>query len=174
MISTLSRSCHCGMGCFTLWMETAFRYGLVDANTLNKQSQTADKGWCSTWELGVRLTISCCKKIVSWNVTWRDSLTQISHKYYFTYNTQGPFEKFVDWRQCATVMQREAVTVMPHCSVGSNIVVAWVRVWVTVILKQPLPGWCSNSVVRMNFVFGLEKVDQKPYNSSIKPMEMMQ
>jgi hypothetical protein len=22
----------------------------------------------------------------------------------------GPFEKFVDWRQCAAVMQREAVT----------------------------------------------------------------
>jgi hypothetical protein len=25
---------------------------------------------------------------------------------------RGPFEKFVDWRQCAAVMQREAVTVM--------------------------------------------------------------
>jgi hypothetical protein len=23
---------------------------------------------------------------------------------------RGPFEKFVDWRQCVTVMQREAVT----------------------------------------------------------------
>jgi hypothetical protein len=29
-----------------------------------------------------------------------------------------PFEKFVDWRQCAAVMQREAVTVMPSCSGG--------------------------------------------------------
>jgi hypothetical protein len=26
------------------------------------------------------------------------------------------FEKFMDWRQCAAVMQREAVTVMPSCS----------------------------------------------------------
>jgi hypothetical protein len=35
-----------------------------------------------------------------------------------------PFEKFVDWRQCAAVMQREAVTVMPSCSGGGNIIVA--------------------------------------------------
>jgi hypothetical protein len=27
-----------------------------------------------------------------------------------------PFEKLVDWRQCAAVMHREAVTVMPSCS----------------------------------------------------------
>jgi hypothetical protein len=26
------------------------------------------------------------------------------------YIIQGPFTKFVDWRQCATVVQREAVT----------------------------------------------------------------
>jgi hypothetical protein len=25
---------------------------------------------------------------------------------------RGPFEKFVDWRQCAAVMQRKAVTVV--------------------------------------------------------------
>jgi hypothetical protein len=25
-------------------------------------------------------------------------------------NVRGPFEKFVDWWQCAAVMQREAVT----------------------------------------------------------------
>jgi hypothetical protein len=37
---------------------------------------------------------------------------------------RGPFAKFVDWRQCAAVMQREAVTVMPSCSGGSNVVVA--------------------------------------------------
>jgi len=30
----------------------------------------------------------------------------------------------VDWQQCAAVMQREAVTVMPSCSGGDNIVVA--------------------------------------------------
>jgi hypothetical protein len=33
-------------------------------------------------------------------------------------------EKFVDWRQCAAVMDREAVTVMPSCSGGGNVVVA--------------------------------------------------
>jgi hypothetical protein len=31
---------------------------------------------------------------------------------------------FVDWRQCSAVMQTEAVTVMPSCSGGGNIVVA--------------------------------------------------
>jgi hypothetical protein len=35
-----------------------------------------------------------------------------------------PFEKFVHWRQCAAVMQRDAVTVMPSCSGGGNVVVA--------------------------------------------------
>jgi hypothetical protein len=34
------------------------------------------------------------------------------------------FERFVDWRQCAAVMQREAVTVTPSFSGGSNVVVA--------------------------------------------------
>jgi hypothetical protein len=28
---------------------------------------------------------------------------------------RGPFQKFVDWRQCAAVMQKEAVTVIPIC-----------------------------------------------------------
>jgi hypothetical protein len=37
---------------------------------------------------------------------------------------QGPLEKYVDWRQCAAVMQREVVTVMPSCSGGGNVVVA--------------------------------------------------
>jgi hypothetical protein len=36
---------------------------------------------------------------------------------------RGPFETFVDWRQCAAVMQREAVTIMPSCSCGGNVVV---------------------------------------------------
>jgi hypothetical protein len=36
----------------------------------------------------------------------------------------GPFEKFVDWRKCAAVMQRKALTVMPSCSGGSYVVVA--------------------------------------------------
>jgi hypothetical protein len=35
----------------------------------------------------------------------------------------GPFEKFVNWRQCAAIMQREAVTVMTSCSGGGNVVV---------------------------------------------------
>jgi hypothetical protein len=37
---------------------------------------------------------------------------------------RGPFEKFVDWRQCAAVMQREARTVIPSCNDGGNVVVA--------------------------------------------------
>jgi hypothetical protein len=35
----------------------------------------------------------------------------------------GPFEKFVDWRQCAAVMQRKSVTVISSCSSEGNIVV---------------------------------------------------
>jgi hypothetical protein len=34
------------------------------------------------------------------------------------------FAKFVDWRQCAALMQKEAMTVMPSCSGGCNVVVA--------------------------------------------------
>jgi hypothetical protein len=37
---------------------------------------------------------------------------------------RGPFEKFVDWRQCAAIMQREAVTLIPMHSGGGNVVVA--------------------------------------------------
>jgi hypothetical protein len=37
---------------------------------------------------------------------------------------RGPFKKFVDWGQCAAVIQREAVTVVPSCSGGGNVVVA--------------------------------------------------
>jgi hypothetical protein len=36
---------------------------------------------------------------------------------------RGSFEKFVDWRQCAAVMQKEAVTVMPSYNGGDNVVV---------------------------------------------------
>jgi hypothetical protein len=32
--------------------------------------------------------------------------------------------QFVNWRQCAAVMHREAVTVMPSCSGRGDIVVA--------------------------------------------------
>jgi hypothetical protein len=37
---------------------------------------------------------------------------------------RGPFEKFVDWQQCAAVIQREAVTLTASCSGGGNAVVA--------------------------------------------------
>jgi hypothetical protein len=37
---------------------------------------------------------------------------------------RGPFEKFVDWRQCANVMQREAITILPSCNDWGNVVVA--------------------------------------------------
>jgi hypothetical protein len=36
-------------------------------------------------------------------------------------HVRGLFEKFVDWRQCAAVMQREAVTVRRSCSGGGNV-----------------------------------------------------
>jgi hypothetical protein len=39
-------------------------------------------------------------------------------------NQRGPSEKFVDWRECAAVMQREEATVMPSCSGGGNVVMA--------------------------------------------------
>jgi hypothetical protein len=37
---------------------------------------------------------------------------------------QCTLERFVDWWQCAAVMQKEAVTVMPSCSGGRNVAVA--------------------------------------------------
>jgi hypothetical protein len=45
-------------------------------------------------------------------------------EYEFYCDIRGPFEKFVDWRQCAAVMQREAMTVMPICMGRDNEVVA--------------------------------------------------
>jgi hypothetical protein len=36
-----------------------------------------------------------------------------------------PFEKFVDWWQCTAVMKRDSVTVVPSCSGGDNVEVAW-------------------------------------------------
>jgi hypothetical protein len=38
---------------------------------------------------------------------------------------RGPFQKFVNWRQCAAVMQRKAVIVMPSCCGWGNVVVVW-------------------------------------------------
>jgi hypothetical protein len=37
---------------------------------------------------------------------------------------RGQIEKFVDWRQCSAIMQREAVTIMLSYSGGGNVVVA--------------------------------------------------
>jgi hypothetical protein len=77
-------------------------------------------------------------------------------------------------------MRWEAVTVMPSCRSGGNVVgvifipLTVVRVWFTVVLKEPFLGWRRNSVARLNSVFGLEKVDQKSYNSFMKPTETMQ
>jgi hypothetical protein len=38
--------------------------------------------------------------------------------------TRMSFEKFVDWWQCAALMQMEAVTVIPSCTGGGNVAVA--------------------------------------------------
>jgi hypothetical protein len=40
------------------------------------------------------------------------------------YTLRAPFEKIVDWRQCATLMQREAVSVMSSFIGRCNVVVA--------------------------------------------------
>jgi hypothetical protein len=37
---------------------------------------------------------------------------------------RGPFEKFVDWWQCAVIMQRKAVTVMPNSNGEGNVAAA--------------------------------------------------
>jgi hypothetical protein len=37
---------------------------------------------------------------------------------------RGPFLKLVDWWQCAAVMQREAVTVVPSFSGEGKVIVA--------------------------------------------------
>jgi hypothetical protein len=42
----------------------------------------------------------------------------------FSFDRQESFEKFMDWRQCAAVMQREAVTVIPSFNGGGNVIVA--------------------------------------------------
>jgi len=54
---------------------------------------------------------------------------------------RGPFENFVDWRQCAAVMQREEVTVMPSCS---GVIIS-----ITVVLKEPFLRWWSNPSARL-------------------------
>jgi hypothetical protein len=49
---------------------------------------------------------------------------ELSYNEKAIFNIRGPFEKFVDWRQCAAVVPREVVTVMLSCGGGGNKVVA--------------------------------------------------
>jgi hypothetical protein len=49
----------------------------------------------------------------------------VSLKFKCNRNIRGSFVKFVDWLQCAAIMQREAVTVMASCGGGDNVVVTW-------------------------------------------------
>jgi hypothetical protein len=49
---------------------------------------------------------------------FRQSNLQVSH------HVRGPSEKFVNWQQCAAVIQKEVVTVMPSCGGGGNVIVA--------------------------------------------------
>jgi hypothetical protein len=46
------------------------------------------------------------------------------YRRYTAHDLREQFEKFVNWRQCAAVMLREAATIMPSCSGGGNVVVA--------------------------------------------------
>jgi len=48
---------------------------------------------------------------------WADSVVA-------SWNT-GSFEKFVDWRHCAAIRQRVAVTIMSSYSGEANAVVTW-------------------------------------------------
>jgi hypothetical protein len=63
--------------------------------------------------------------LVSWSASRPFRFTPGTHSRGRYPKLRGPFEEFVAWRQCAAVMQREAVTVMPSCSGGGNVVVAW-------------------------------------------------
>jgi uncharacterized ParB-like nuclease family protein len=56
---------------------------------------------------------------------WRINKTNKNHinKNPMTNNIRRPFEKFVDWQQCAAVMQKVAVTVVSSCSGEGNVVV---------------------------------------------------
>jgi hypothetical protein len=49
-------------------------------------------------------TTACKAKLFQWLIKHH------AMKMYGRLKVRGPFAKFVDWRQCAAVMQREAVT----------------------------------------------------------------
>jgi hypothetical protein len=65
------------------------------------------------------------KQLMNNNSNKRGNIPLINNPKYIPYALNVlQFEKFVDWRQCAAVMQSEAVTFMPSCSGGCNLVVA--------------------------------------------------
>jgi hypothetical protein len=58
---------------------------------------------------------------------------------------RGPFVKFVDWWQCAVVMQREVVTVMSSCSGGWG--------WgLTLLLRVGTLWRCGDGLFRIRWV----------------------
>jgi hypothetical protein len=62
---------------------------------------------------------SCSKKLnVNGDVSVHIAAYCCEVVLYLCGKMRGPFAKFVNWRQCAVVMQRGAVTVIPSCSGG--------------------------------------------------------
>jgi hypothetical protein len=74
---------------------------------------------------GTRRFIIVFTRARHWSLSWARWIQSApSHHISLRFILRGQFERFVDWRQCAAVMQRETVTVTPSCS-GGNVVVAW-------------------------------------------------
>jgi hypothetical protein len=48
-------------------------------------------------------------------------LTVVIIEGYHYFQRRGPFDKVVNWRHCASVMQRKAVTVIPSCILVSRV-----------------------------------------------------
>jgi hypothetical protein len=61
---------------------------------------------------------------ISTVLSWRPGKLLNFYVHNHLIKIREPFEKFVEWRQCAAVMQRGAVTIMPSCIGGGNVVVA--------------------------------------------------
>jgi hypothetical protein len=70
--------------------------------------------------VGVTIRVPYSHLSICMSLYWHKNLACITKV-----RIRGPFEKFVDWRQCVAIMQMGAVNVMPSCSGGSNVVVAW-------------------------------------------------
>jgi hypothetical protein len=98
--------------------------------TFSGKITVTNLGWCLKTLCCVckvsLLNLLCC--MLEFDVQMKRYLLQVPTRYrittLFRVILRWPFEKLVDWRQCAAVMQREAVTVMPSCSGGGDIVVA--------------------------------------------------